>query len=40
VKLSGLLSSKEEEIEALKETVERECWERNNLIAELSRRPK
>ena len=37
VKLSGLLSAKEEEIEALKQTVERECLERGNLMAELSR---
>ncbi|QDZ17547.1 hypothetical protein HOP50_01g00560 [Chloropicon primus] len=37
VKLSNLLSAKEEEIEALKLTVERECLERGNLVAELSR---
>jgi hypothetical protein len=37
VKLSSLLNSKEDEIEALKMTVERECLERGNLIAELSR---
>lgn len=37
VKLSNLLSSKEDEIEALKLTVERECLERGNLIAQLSK---
>ena len=37
VKLSSLLSSKEDEIEALKLTVERECLERGNLIAQLSK---
>ena len=37
VRLSGLLSEREEEIEQLKLTVERECLERGNLIAELSR---
>ena len=35
--LSGLLSEREEEIEQLKLTVERECLERGNLIAEHSR---
>ena len=37
VKLSTLLSTKEEENEALKLTVEKECEERADLVAELSR---
>ena len=37
VKLSNLLNSKEEEIEALKSTVERECFERGHLMSELTK---